>query len=213
MTIVFSINESNQEERSIMSIQFNVKKTTLVIPLAIGVLLFAGSPVLAAPGTPGHKHDEKPAGHEAHGAGHGGHMNHDTMPGGKPGDRAKVTRTILILAKDTAFNLKSIQVKGGETVKFIIRNDGKLVHEFTIGDPAMQKMHQDEMKKMMDEGKLMADKVAAGVEHTHPNTALVEPGQKKEIIWEFAKDETLEFGCNIPGHAEAGMKGKFQFIN
>ncbi|MGE3626390.1 MAG: plastocyanin/azurin family copper-binding protein [Hyphomicrobiales bacterium] len=175
---------------------------------------FAGASILtaaiacASPGAAGHKHDDK--GHQHHG---GGHMDHDNMPGGKPGDARKATRTILILAKDTEFNLKSIQVKAGETVKFIIRNKGQLVHEFTIGDPAMQKMHQEEMQKMMDEGKLMADKVAAGVEHAHPNTALVEPGQEKEVIWEFAKDETLEFGCNIPGHAEAGMKGKVQFIN
>ncbi len=36
-----------------------------------------------------------------------------------------------------------------------------------------------------------------------------EPGKEAKVIWMFAKNDTLEFGCNIPGHYESGMKDKF----
>lgn len=133
-------------------------------------------------------------------------MNH-TMPGGMPGDAANVTRTILIIASDTKFNLKKIQVKNGETIRFVIRNKGKLVHEMTIGTKEVQHSHQAEMQKMMDEGHLMADRIKGQMSHAHGNSALVEPGKQGEIIWMFHKDAALEFGCNVPGHYEAGMKG------
>ena len=32
-------------------------------------------------------------------------------------------------------------------------------------------------------------------------------GQQAEIIWTFDKPGTFEYGCLIPGHFEAGMKG------
>jgi len=38
---------------------------------------------------------------------------------------------------------------------------------------------------------------------------VVELGKTKEIIWKFTKGDHLEFGCDIPGHYEPGMKGKF----
>lgn len=65
------------------------------------------------------------------------------------------------------------------------------------------------MMKMMEAGHLMADKVHGGMDHNHRNSALVEPGKKGEVIWMFHKGATLEFGCNVPGHYEQGMKGEF----
>ncbi len=170
--------------------------------LAIGVTGLGKADLAnAGEGKPGHHHDAKKHDH--------GKMDHHNMPGGMPGEAANVSRKILVVAKDTEFNIKSIQVKDGETIKFIVKNKGKLVHEFTIGDVEMQKMHQKEMMKMADDGKLMADKVAKDAVHTHPNSVILEPGETKEIIWMFHKGAEIEFGCNIPGHYDQGMKGKF----
>lgn len=166
--------------------------------------MMAITPGDAAPGEKGHAHDVKKT--EQHG-GHGA-MKHD-MPGGMPGDPKNVSRTVVIIAKDTEFNLKKIQVKDGETIRFIVKNKGELVHEMTIGTPEMQKQHQVEMMKMMDAGKLEADKVVGGMDHNHGNSALVEPGKEAEIVWMFHKGATLEFGCNVPGHYDQGMKGSF----
>ena len=56
--------------------------------------------------------------------------------GGKPGDPAKVTRVIDVVAIENAFSLKSLDVRDGETVRFVVRNDGMEPHELTIGTVA-----------------------------------------------------------------------------
>jgi len=141
--------------------------------------MMAITPGDAAPGEKGHEHgsEKKTESHDGHGAMNHGAMNHD-MPGGMPGEAKNVSRTVVIVAKDTEFNLKKIQVKDGETIRFVIKNKGELVHEMTIGTSEMQKQHQAEMMKMMDAGKLEADKVVGGMDHNHGNSALVEPGKE-----------------------------------
>ncbi len=191
--------------------------------IVAGVALAGMSqPALTGAGKAGHHHGKghhdkavkkKDDGHHhgMHQNHQGHHMDHANMPGGRPGKASEVDRKIEILAKDIEFNLKTIEAKNGETIHFVIRNTGELVHEFTIGLPSMQKAHQAEMLKLMESGKLEADRIVDDSGHSHPNTVLVGPKETKEIIWTFSKAETLEFGCNIPGHYEAGMKGKFVF--
>lgn len=180
-----------------------IHQSLLAAMLIATAAVLATPAAYAGPGEKGHAH-----GHDAKKEAHGGHGDH-SMPGGMPGDPKNVSRTIVIIAKDTEFNLKKIQVKDGETIRFIVKNKGELVHEMTIGTPDMQKQHQAEMMKMMDEGKLQADKVVGGMDHNHGNSALVEPGKEAEIVWMFHKGTTLEFGCNVPGHYDQGMKGSF----
>jgi len=163
--------------------------------------------LLTIPGEKGHGHDEKPAAGDHHSGGQGA-MKHD-MVGGMLGNEKNVSRTVVIIAKDTEFSLKNIQVKDGETIRFIVKNKGELVHEMSIGTPEMQKQHQAEMMKMMDAGHLQADKVVGKMDHNHGNSALVEPGKEAEVIWMFRKGASLEFGCNVPGHYDQGMKGNF----
>lgn len=173
--------------------------------IAAGIALAGMSvPALAGAGKAGHHHGM----HQEH---QGHRMDHAEMPGGRPGKASEVDRKIEILAKDIEFNLKTIKAKNGETIHFVIHNTGELVHEFTIGLPSMQKAHQVEMTKLMESGKLEAGRIVDDSGHAHPNTVLIGPKQTKEIIWKFSKAETLEFGCNIPGHYEAGMRGKFVF--
>lgn len=148
--------------------------------------------------------------HEDHGN-HGSHM----MPpeAGKPGKASEAARTVTIVAADSEFNPTVVQVKAGETVRFLVRNDGKLVHELTIGTKAMQAEHQSEMLGFAVSGAIEADRIdrAKLGTHDHGNNVLLEPGQSGEIVWTFAKATDLEFGCNIPGHYESGMKGEFKF--
>lgn len=149
--------------------------------------------------------------HDAHS--HGGHDHGAAVEGGAPGKAADATRTVTIVATDSEFAPKAVPVKAGETIRFIVRNDGKLVHELTIGTRAMQAEHQSEMLGFAVSGAIEADKVdrAKLGTHDHGNNVLLEPGQSGEVFWTFAKTGDLEFGCNIPGHYEAGMKGDFKF--
>ena len=98
------------------------------------------------------------------------------------------------------------------------------MHEFNIGTPAMHKGHQKEMMMMVDHGVLEADKInhdkmkmdmggGKTMEHNDPNSALLEPGKSKEIVWKFSKAGTFEFACNVPGHYDAGMVGEARQSN
>ena len=113
-------------------------------------------------------------------------------------------------------------MKGGETIRIKVRNEGDFVHEFNIGTPDMHMEHQSEMQMMTSMNVLLPDRIdrAAAKKmqasmghgmHNDPNSVLLEPGKSAEIIWTFPKniDVALEFGCNVPGHYESGMVGEF----
>lgn len=157
------------------------------------------------------KHDHGPTGRGPTGHGAAGHGD---MALGAPGDPAQAKRTIEIIAIDNAFDVKSLRVSAGETVKLVIRNKGQLLHEFTIGDAAMHQTHQAEMEKLLQQGVITtigidAAKLAA-VGHGHGNSVLIEPGKTGTLVWRFAKDGVFEFACNIPGHYQDGMRGQIQ---
>lgn len=89
-----------------------------------------------------------------------------------------------------------IVVKKGETVRFIVRNDGKVMHEMVIGS----------MKELKDHAELM--RKFPGMEHDELYMAHVAPGKQAEIVWQFTKAGEFHYACLIPGHMEAGMIAK-----
>jgi len=116
---------------------------------------------------------------------------------GQEGDPRKVTRTIRILMADSMrFTPADVSVKRGETIKFVVRNDGKLLHEMVLGTVEALKAHAELMKKFPE------------MEHADANMAHVKPGANGEIIWLFANAGEFQFACLQPGHFEAGMVGK-----
>lgn len=132
---------------------------------------------------------------------------------GSPGKASEATRVVAIVATDSEFSPKSVAIKAGETIRFIVRNEGKLVHELTIGTKAMQLDHQSEMLGLAVSGAIGLDSVdrAKLGTHDHGNNVLLEPGKSGEVVWTFAQATELEFGCNVPGHYDAGMRGDFKF--
>jgi uncharacterized cupredoxin-like copper-binding protein len=144
----------------------------------------------------------------AHGPGH-------AMSGGKPGNAAKATRTIEVVATDNAFSLKSLDVKDGETVRFVVRNDGLDPHEFLIGTKSEHAEHLKMMRAMIEEQKKRAA-TGAHASHAapimeHPSGVMVAAGQTASFVWTFARTANLEFACDIPGHYEDGMHGPITF--
>jgi len=67
---------------------------------------------------------------------------------------AQASRTIELVLGDMYFDPKAVQVKAGETVRFVLINKGQLLHEFNLGDAAMHASHQQEMIKMQQSGML-----------------------------------------------------------
>ena len=121
---------------------------------------------------------------------------------GKPGSAGEVTRTIRMDMRDMSYGIKKVDVKEGETIRFVLENADEVEHDFTLGPPEVQAAHRKEMEEMMDKDMDMSG------HHQDPNAVFVKPGETRELIWTFATAHGLEFGCNVPGHYEAGMKGR-----
>ena len=116
---------------------------------------------------------------------------------GKVGDPKKVDRTIEVDMSDKMrFSPAVLTVRQGETIRFVVRNRGKLLHEMVIGTLAGFKSHAEMMKQH------------PGMEHDEAYMSHVDPGKKGEMIWQFNRPGEFHFACLIPGHFEAGMVGK-----
>jgi uncharacterized cupredoxin-like copper-binding protein len=127
-----------------------------------------------------------------------GHDHGKSASFGSPGKESEITRTIEVQASDDMrFTPGRIEVRQGDTIKFVVTNVGRIRHEFSIGDRASQRAHALMMKKMPE------------MKHEDdPTTVTVEPGQTKTVIWKFDKKPAspLEIACHEPGHYETGMK-------
>lgn len=162
---------------------------------SLTILLLAASPLLAFA-----------AGEHSGGGGHNMADMHTGMAGmqhdeasaaGKAGDPAKVSRTIAIAMDDTMrFTPGQISVKAGETIRFFVKNGGKIPHEMVIGTMGELKEHAEIMRKM------------PGMQHAEANQITLQPGQRGGIVWKFDKAGEVDFACLVPGHMEAGMVGK-----
>lgn len=138
--------------------------------------------------------------------GHGGAQNNankktaqaaEETAFGKPGDPEKATRTVEVLMSDEMrFTPSRLSVKRGETVRFVVKNKGGVMHEMVLGTLPALKAHAEQMKKH------------PGMEHDAPNMAHVEPGQAETLVWQFSKAGEFHYACLLPGHFEAGMIGK-----
>ena len=117
---------------------------------------------------------------------------------GGPADAGAAERTVEVTALDTmTFEPSSISVSAGATVTFVVTNTGRTVHEFTLGNPAMQREHAE-----------MMDHIPAGMGHDTPNSITLQPGETRELTWRFGDSSTLEFACHQEDHYEAGMRGR-----
>ena len=144
-------------------------------------LAFSMTPAFAGPGEAGH--------------------SHKSFAAGEPGDPQKpIATTIEVKMTETddakmLFIPDRVEVKRGEQVKFVLKNGGKVEHEFMLDSVANNAKHKVAMEQNPD------------MEHDDPNGRRLNPDGSSEIVWRFSKAGTFEFACLIPGHYESGMKG------
>ena len=120
---------------------------------------------------------------------------------GIAGEGKDAKRTIEIKMMDSMrFSPDKIEVKQGETVKFVVANEGQVMHEFVIGTKKENDAHAAQMVKFPT------------MEHDEPYMAHVKPKAKGEIIWTFNKPGDFDFACLIAGHYQAGMVGKIKVV-
>lgn len=126
-------------------------------------------------------------------------ISNDRHPWGREGDPRKTVETITVdMADAMRFSPSQVKVKRGQAVRFVVRNTGKVMHEMVIGTEEALRKHAELMRKH------------PGMEHDAPYMAHVAPGKKEEITWVFDEAGDFMYGCLIPGHWEAGMKGSIR---
>jgi uncharacterized cupredoxin-like copper-binding protein len=157
------------------------------IAVAVTLALVAG-----AAWSHGGSHEKKAAAKPAQ-------VNAEEHAFGRAGDPKKAARTIQVGMDDTMhFTPGDLVLKKGETVKFVVRNDGKIMHEMVIGTMKELKEHAELMRKFPN------------MEHDEPYMAHVAPGKHDQLVWQFTRAGEFFYACLIPGHLEAGMIAKIK---
>ena len=158
-------------------------KPLIAAPLFASLLLVIAGTATASPG---HKPGEA-------------HATVEEAAYGKPGDPRKPSRPIILTMREAdgkmLFSPSRIEVRRGEQIKFMLRNNGAVDHEFVLATLADNLKHLEEMRKNPD------------MEHDDPNAKRLKPKVAGEIVWLFTKAGEFDFSCLIPGHRESGMHG------
>ena len=111
--------------------------------------------------------------------------SHDKMKYsvGEPG-KGTPDHRISVSMQDTMryiFAPDLVSLKQDETIEFLVSNDGKIQHEFSIGNAEDQVKHAQMMQRMPD------------MKHKDPNTVSLAPGESATLSWKFMGKDTVIF--------------------
>ena len=135
-------------------------------------------------------------------AAHAHEDTHDhTASIGSPGEKSRVDRVVQVAMSDQMrFTPSTFRVREGETIRFVVKNTGRLRHEFVLGTAKELAAHAELMKKYPD------------MHHSEPNMVTLAGGKTGEVVWRFTKAGTIAFACLQVGHYDAGMKGAVKVV-
>ncbi len=118
-------------------------------------------------------------------------------PYGRPGDSSQIARTINLDVNDKMrFSPSEVGVKQGETIKFVVRNSGKVSQFMVLGSSSELKERAAMLKQFPK------------MEMNQPNQVLAKPGESAELLWQFTQAGAFSFGCAAPACVEDGAIGK-----
>lgn len=123
-------------------------------------------------------------------------------PFGIDGEPGKVVRILPVaMTDDMRFTPDVINVTRGETIKIALSNNGAIMHEMVLGSAADLQQHAEMMRTFPT------------MQHEAAYMAHVSPGASGEIVWRFNRVGVFDFACLIPGHSEAGMRGRIRVLD
>lgn len=105
-------------------------------------------------------------------------------------------RIVVTLTDALKIEPATMSVKAGVPVTFVVTNTGTGLHEFVLGDEAVQAEHEAEM----------TDGGGMSMPEDEANAIGVEPGQTKELTFTFDEVGATLAGCHVAGHYPGGMK-------
>jgi len=100
--------------------------------------------------------------------------------------------TVTVAIHYSEFSMSTLKVHAGSTVRFLVRNDDPIAHEFVVGDAAVHARHQ------------------RGTHPAHPpvpGEVSIDAGQLGETFYRFDRPGKYLFACHLPGHLAFGMRG------
>jgi uncharacterized cupredoxin-like copper-binding protein len=114
------------------------------------------------------------------------------MVPGIVGAEADVPR-VMLTVRHSRFLPDRVAVAPGATVRFVVRNDDPIDHEFIVGPEAVHLRHE------------------SGTEASHgavPGEVSLPAGETAETTYTFAGPGPVAFACHLPGHLAFGMQGQ-----
>lgn len=121
---------------------------------------------------------------------------------GIAGDARAARRTIEIGMSDALhFTPSRLQLREGETVRFVVVNRGRQQHQFVIAT-----------RKVLDANAALMRRFPQ-MDQDEPNAVRVPPGRRKTLVWTFNRPGEFAFACLVPGHDEAGMTGSIKVMS
>lgn len=115
-------------------------------------------------------------------------------------------RVVEVTMTEFAFEPESVTVSAGESVRFVVTNEGVIEHELRFSNEhrieehlaSGHDDHGDEQGHHSEDGDVLV---------------LVAAGETAELVVEFSDDTTIYtmMACLIPGHYEAGMLGAVEY--
>ena len=100
--------------------------------------------------------------------------------------------TVTVSIRYSKFSISSLSVRPGTTVRFLVRNNDPIDHEFIVGDARVHALHE------------------RGTHPAHPpvpGEVSVRAGQLGETFYRFDQAGRYLFACHLPGHFAYGMRG------
>ena len=108
--------------------------------------------------------------------------------------------TVTLTVRHSHFEPEHFVVRSGTLVRFVIRNDDPIGHEFIIGDDGVHRRHE------------------AGTEPVHPprpGEVSIPAGSTAETSFRFegtTGSGTVVYACHLPGHLRYGMSGTVDVV-
>lgn len=146
------------------------------------------------------EHTETTHGHDEEGE--------DDHEDGSHVDDADADVVVEVVMDEFAFSPESIEVHAGQTVKFVVHNEGQVEHEFRLSNGHRIEEHIASGHADHEEG-------SEGGHHGEDADmfVLVDAGATGELVVTFPEDTSIfaDIACLLPGHFEAGMVGSIEY--
>ena len=100
--------------------------------------------------------------------------------------------TVTVNIRYSHFSISTLPVRPGTTVRFLVRNNDPIDHEFIVGGPRIHALHE------------------RGTRASHPpvpGEVSVPAGELGETFYRFDQAGRYLFACHLPGHFAYGMRG------